>query len=115
MALLLSQLHGLGQAEIIAAIVGPLATGGADAYRTYAEADFSKKELKQRQKEFASMSDLERARFEAANQARIIAQHAAVQQKAIQGAWWERNLPLIVGGTVLAVLAVAAATSGRKS
>jgi hypothetical protein len=114
MALLMNQLHGLGQAEILAAIIGPLATGGADAYRTYEEGRYSKKELKQRKVEFAQMSQLERERFEAADRARLVAQHTALQQKALRGAWWERNLPLIVGGSVLAVLAVAAASAGRR-
>lgn len=104
----------LGYADVIAAIVGPLATGGADAYRTYEEGRYSKKELKQRKVEFAQMSQLEKERFEAEQRAQLVAQHAETQRKALQGAWWERNLPLIVGGGVLVALALAAAASGRR-
>jgi len=109
----MNQLHGLGQAEIIAAIIGPLATGGADAYRTYEEGKYSKKELKQRAIEFERMSQFQKERAAAADQARLVSAHMAAQRGALQRAWWERNLPLIVGGTVIAILAVAASKTGR--
>lgn len=114
MTLGMHQVSGLGQAEIVAAIVGPLATGGADAYRTYAESKFSKDELKQRAIEFAQMTQFQKERAEAADQQRIVAQHMAMQKAELQRAWWERNLPLVVGGVVLVALAAAAASAGRR-
>ena len=114
MSIQMSQLHGLGQAEIIAAILGPVVTGGADIYRTSEESKLSKSELKRRAIEFAQMSQFQKERAEAADQARLVAQHLDMQQRALRGAWWERNLPLIAGAAVLVALAVTAATTKRR-
>ena len=113
MTIQMNQIQGLGQAEIVAAILGPVVTAGADIYRTREESRFSKSELKQRGKEFAADSELRREQLRAAEIAQIMQQRAAMQSQALRGAWWQGNLPLIVGGSLLAVLAIAA-VGGRR-
>ena len=114
MALQMSQVHGLGQAEIVAAILGPLVTGGADIYRTSEEGKFSKDQLKQRQREFEASAKFQQEQFEAEERARIMGRHAAVQQSAIRSAWLQQNMPLIIGGGLLIALGLAAALGSRR-
>ncbi len=73
--LLMSQvphLGGLGSAAIVASLVAPLATAGADAYRTYADSSLSKSELKQRRREFEQQAEFARIQQQSADR-----QHAA--------------------------------------
>ena len=114
MALAMNQLHGLGQAEIVAAILGPVVTGGADIYRTHQEGKISKEELKQRQREFVELSRLQQEQLEARERSDIVRRHSDLQQRALSSAWWQRNLPLFIGGGLLITLAIAAATRGRR-
>ena len=48
----LQGMGSLGYVQAIAAIVGPLAQGGADIYKTSSDSKQNRKELKQRQREF---------------------------------------------------------------
>jgi len=114
MSLNMNQVGGLGQAGVIAAILGPVVSGGADAFRTYEESRLSKKELKQRQLEFAQMSKLKRDMAEAQSRNALMAQQISLQKSSMRGAWWQQNLPLIAGGVVLVALAVAAVSVGRR-
>jgi hypothetical protein len=110
----MNQLGGLGQAEIVAAILGPVVSGGADIYRTHEESKLSKEELEQRQKEFEAMSKLQQRQLEAAQRAQLLQQHQAMQQQVLRQAWWQRNLPLIAGGTVVVALLIAAGIRRRR-
>ena len=51
----LQGMGSLGYVQAIAAIVGPLAQGGADIYKTSSDSKQNRKELKQRQREFQAM------------------------------------------------------------
>lgn len=113
MSLQMSQLHGLGQAEVVAAILGPLVTGGADVYRTHEEGKYAEAELEQRQKEFEAKSKLQQEQLKAQQRAAIMARHAAIQQSAIRTAWLQRNMPLIIGGGLLLMLGLVAARGTR--
>ncbi len=110
----MSQLHGLGQAEIVAAILGPVVTGGADIYRTSQESKLRKKELKYQAAEFVERSKFQREQLEAHERAQIIARHSATQQAALRSAWWDRNLPLVVGGGALIALGLAAVATRKR-
>lgn len=46
---------GMPIAEVIAGIVGPIASAGSTAYATYAQQDLAKKDLKARQSEITSV------------------------------------------------------------
>ena len=69
-----SDLHaGMGEAEIVAAIVGPLAQAGASGYATYATSKNAEKERKARTKELQVV---------AAQREREIALMAEAQRRA---------------------------------
>ena len=55
---------GVGEAEIIAAIVGPLANAGASGYATYATSKNSEAERKARRKEIAQVAALRERELE---------------------------------------------------
>jgi hypothetical protein len=121
----LGQASGLGYADIIAAILGPVVQGGASAYQTYSESEASADELKQRQKEFSSLTKAEQEKRKAAERAAIVQQQLAAKQQqqmhslslqrsAMRGAWWQQNLPLVIGGVVLVSLGVAAIATRKK-
>ena len=104
----------LGYAQIVSAIVGPLATSGADIFRTSQESKISKRELKQRRREFEAQERLARETLEAQERSQIVSQHAALQRSAASQAWWARNTPLVAGVVALTVLAIAVASLGKK-
>jgi len=104
---------GLGYAQVVSAILGPLVTGGADIYRTSQESKISKDELKQRRREFEAQAQLAQETLEAQERAQLIATHVTLQQKAASQAWWSQNMPMIVGGVVLLGLGIAVASSGK--
>jgi hypothetical protein len=123
--LLMNQVHGLGQADFIAALIGPLVSGGASVYQTYSESESSADELEQRQREFASLSKAEQEKTKAATQAALVAQQLAIKRQAaeydltlrrseMRGAWWQENLPWVIGGGVLVALAVTAVATRKR-
>ena len=123
--LLMNQVGGLGQADFIAALIGPLVSGGASVYQTYSESESGADELKQRQREFTALSEAEQAKTKAATQSALVAQQLAIRRQAaeydltlrrseMRGAWWQQNLPWVIGGGVLVALAVTAVATRKR-
>ncbi len=107
---------GLGQANIVAAIVGPLAVGGADAYRTYAESSQGKKELKQRQREFTALSRLYERQQIAAERQQALYAVTSLRRAQISSASQAGYAPYLLGAVAiggLALVAIAMARRGR--
>ena len=102
---------GLGYAQVVAAILGPLVEGGASIYSTAAGAKTSKAELKQRKVEFAGQQELNKQALEAQQRQFSLAQRAAIQQAQIAQASAERNAPYIVAVVGLAVLGFISASA----
>ena len=103
----------MGQAELIAAALGPLATGGADVYRTYAEGKQGKSELKQRQREFDSLSKLYEKQQTATERQQAIAAATAVRQAQISGQVQSGYAPYILGAVAIGGLALVAIAMAR--
>lgn len=117
MALQMSQLGSLGYADVVAAIVGPLATGGADVYRTYEEGRLGRKELKQRKREFKQLSQLYEKQQEAAERQQALAAAAKIRQEQIRSAQQARVAPYLLGAAAiggLALIGVAIARGGGR-
>lgn len=88
-------------ADIVSAILGPLAQGGADVYRTYSEGKQNKDELKQRKVEFAQMTDLQRAHLKAAERQQVLAQIAAVRQQQVEETYRASYMPYVAGALAI--------------
>jgi len=115
-ALTMQELNGLGQAEVIAALVGPLVQGGADIYRTVEESKAAKKELKARQQEALIAQTTERERLAALERQSALATAAAIRQSQASQAFWAQYMPYIFGGVGLLALSFVAvsAVKARK-
>lgn len=106
---------GLGQAAaVISAITGPLATSGADIFRTYSEQRQSAEELEQRQREFEAVSRLQAQQAAARQRAATIAEIAAIQRARVSGAYQTTYMPYVVGALALGGLALVAVGLLRK-
>ncbi len=106
---------GMGQAAaIVGSILGPVATGGADAYRTYADSEQGKKELKQRRREFEAIQRLQEQQAVAAGRQATIAEISAIQRARIAGAYQSSYFPLAIGALALGGLALVAVGLLRK-
>jgi len=115
-ALTMQELNGLGQGEVIAALVGPLVQGGADIFRTIEESKASKKELKARQQEALIAQTTERERLAALERQGALATAAAIRQSQASQAFWAQYMPYIFGGVGLLALSFVAvsAVKARK-
>lgn len=103
--------RGIGYAEIIAGILGPLAEGGAVAYSTYSQEKLAKKELKARQIEVNQALALKAQEDEARR--RLDAEQLEVDrvQGQIRSYLTADNLKVAIAGVVLlGVTAVVAKT-----
>ena len=110
------QSPGLGYADIIAAIIGPLAQGGADIYGTTVEAKLAKKELKQRQQEAAAQQEFDREQLKAQERQRALDQTLSIRQAQIRSAQLAQYMPYVlpaVGILALAVVTAVVVRSGR--
>ncbi len=117
MAIALNQLGALGQADVIAAILGPVATGGADIYRTYSDSKQNKDELKQREREFQSLSKLYDRQQVAQKQQAAIAAATSLRQSQIRATASSGYAPYVFGAFAiggLALVAIAMARGGRR-
>lgn len=107
--------QGMGQiAEVVTGIIGPVAGAGASIYATHEGSKISEKELKQREKEFAAMQELQREQLAAQERAQALAQQASLQQaqiKAYTGTSW---MPYVLGGVAVLGLAVAVGMIARR-
>lgn len=91
-------------AAAIAAIVGPLATAGSDAYRTHADSAQSRKELKQRRREFEAMIPLYKQR----QQQSALDTIADVRRAQISGGYQAAYAPYLLGAVAVGGLTLAA-------
>lgn len=114
MALQMTQLGALfpgsrlGQADIVAAVLGPLAVGGADVYRTYTEGEQSKEELEQRQREFEQLSQLYREQQKMQQKQHALATAAALRQEQVRSSYQAGYMPYLVGAIAIGGLALVA-------
>jgi hypothetical protein len=109
---------GMGSvvATVIASAIGPLAQAGADVYSTHEGSKIQKKELKQREAEFARLQDLARRQLLAQERQAILSRQTSLQQAKIWGYWATQNMPYVIGGVALVVLGLTASrTLGRSS
>ena len=99
--LAMNQLQGLGYADIVAAVVQPLAQGGADIYRTYSESEQSQDELKQRRRELAAMQVLysDQLRYQERQQA--LGAALAMRKAQISGAYQTSYAPYLLGAAAV--------------
>lgn len=103
--------------DVIAGIVGPVASGAATAYGTYAQQDLAKKELKARQAEVAQV--LAQRQREAEIQAQADRENAIINQG--RGILTQENVELALGvagvglGVWGAMKAISAAAQWRAS
>jgi hypothetical protein len=95
-------------ATVIGSAIGPLAQAGADVYATHQDTKIQKRELKQREAEFARMQELARKQLLAQERQATLERHAALQRAKIYGYWTTSNMPYVVGGVALIVLGIAA-------
>lgn len=104
---------GLGYAQVIGSILGPLVAGGTDIYRTYTESKQSKEELKARERELQAMLPVLRdQQKQAALQAAV-----ALRQTQAQAASQASYAPYLLGAVAavaLALVAIAAARGGSR-
>lgn len=109
-------MSSLGYADIVAALVGPLVQGGASVYATHEEAKLGKKELKQREQEFAEIAKLQEAQLKAQERLTALSTQASLRKSLMQQTFLQQNLPWVVGGIAILGLAVvtAAALRGGK-
>lgn len=111
------QPSGLGYAQVIGAILGPLVEGGAAVYGTYTQSKQSRKELRQRRAEVQTQAELQRAALEAQERQFELAQQAAIQQAQISRARAAQTAPYItaaVGFAALGLISYAALSGGKK-
>lgn len=113
-ALTMAELSGLGQAEIIAAIAGPLVTGGADVYRTYSEQKQTKAELRQREKEFKGLLPVIKQQSESQERQAALAAIAAIRQTQAEARAQAEGTPYLFGAVALGGLALVAIAALSK-
>lgn len=108
MALQMNQLGGLGQAATIASILGPVAVGGADIYRTYSDSQQNRSELKQREHEFQALSKLYEKQAVSTERQQALAAAASIRQAQIRQAYQARYAPYFLGAAAIGALALVA-------
>jgi hypothetical protein len=109
----LDGMGALGYAQAIAAIVGPIVGGGADAYRTYSDSKQNRKELKQRQREFQALIPV----YERQQKQASLDTIAQVRQQQIVSGYQATYAPYLVQAVALGALALVAislAKGGKK-
>ena len=105
---------GLGYAQVISAILGPLVEGGVATYAISQQSKQSKTELKQRQRELIVQQKLAVQQLAAQERTHAIAQQAAIQQAQIAQARAAKAAPFVVGAVGLGVAGLVLATLLRS-
>lgn len=108
---------GLGYAQVISAILGPLVEGGAAAYGTYAGSKQAKAELRARKQEFELAQQAEARALKVQQRQFELAQRAAIQQAQIERVSQAQRLPYVtaaIGLGALALVAVAALKGPKR-
>jgi len=105
---------GLGYAQIISAILGPLVQGGASIYGTASQEKIASKQLRERRKEQQRAIKLAQDQLEAQERAQYRAQVAAIQQAQIARARSGQTAPFAVVAVGIGVLGLVAITALRK-
>jgi len=119
MALQMTQLNDLlnpggHSAALVAAVVGPLATGGADVYKTYADSKQGRSELKQRQREFEATSKLYESQQGSVERQQALATIAAIRGEQSASQNLARYAPYLFGAVVIGGLVLVAITVAKK-
>ena len=104
---------GIGQFEILASLVSPLAQAGADVFQSYNEGKQSKAELKQRQREFQTYSTIYQQQMASHEKREAIAQVVAAQQAKLRARYQSEWLPYVTGVVVIGGLVLVALASLR--
>lgn len=101
-------------AALVAAVVGPLATGGADVYKTYADSKQGRSELKQRQREFEATSKLYESQQGSVERQQALATIAAIRGEQSASQNLARYAPYLFGAVVIGGLVLVAITVAKK-